>query len=106
MYNVRYRAMLNVMLCNVRRGVKCGDAMWNDGVVHGGYGGVLMQDVKCGCGIQSGVEWFDATLQGVKWLKMQCGMCGVVWNVWCNLYLNVVMCMAWCEVECERDGEW
>ena len=30
-----------VMLCNLRRGVKCGDAMWNDGVVHGEYGGVL-----------------------------------------------------------------
>ena len=34
-----------------------------------------------------------------------------VWNVCCvdsvmrNLYLNVV-CMAWCEVECERDLEW
>ena len=37
---VRYGVMLNVMLCNVRRGVKCGDAMWNDGVVHEEYGGV------------------------------------------------------------------
>ena len=25
--------LLNVM-CNVRRGVKCGDAMWNDGDVN------------------------------------------------------------------------
>jgi len=38
------------MLCN-RSDVKCGDAIWNDGVVHGKYSGVLMQDVKCGCGI-------------------------------------------------------
>ena len=38
---VRYSVMLNVMLCNLRRGVKCGDAMWNDGVVHGEHGGVL-----------------------------------------------------------------
>ena len=45
--------------------------------------------------------------------EMQCGMCGVVWNVisvlWdsvmCNLYLNVV-CVAWCDVECGRDVEW
>ena len=41
---------------------------------------------------------------------MQCGMwCGlrcVLWDsVMCNLYLNVVMCMAWCEVECGRDVE-
>ena len=48
-----------VMLCNLRRGVKCGDAMWNDGVVHGEYGGVnceLCCDVgvvwnSCGCGM-------------------------------------------------------
>ena len=33
--------------------------MWNDGVVHGEYG-VLMQDVKCGCGIPSDVEWSNA----------------------------------------------
>ena len=31
----------------------------------------------------------------------------VLWDsVMCNLYLNVVMCMAWCEVECGRDVEW
>ena len=25
----------------------------------------------------------------------------------CNLYLNVVMCMAWCEVKCGHDAiEW
>ena len=34
--------MLHVMSCNIRRGVvKCGDAMWNYGVVHVEYGGVL-----------------------------------------------------------------
>ena len=44
---VRYGVMTCVTLYNVKRGVvKCGDAMWNDGVVHGEYGGVLMQDVK------------------------------------------------------------
>ena len=26
-------------------------------------------------------------------------------SVMCNLYLNVVMCIAWCEVECGRDVE-
>ena len=45
-------------------GVNCGDAMWNGGVVHGECGGVL-GDVKCGCGISSGVEWFDALLDMV-----------------------------------------
>ena len=38
---VRCGVMLNVVSCNVRRGVQCGDAMWNAGVVHGEYGGVL-----------------------------------------------------------------
>ena len=37
---VRYGALLNVM-CNVRCAVKCGNTMWNDGVVHVEYGGVL-----------------------------------------------------------------
>ena len=27
------------------------------------------------------------------------GMCAVG-SVMCNLYLNVAMCMVWCEVEC------
>ena len=40
--------------------MKCGDTMWNDGVVHVEYGGVLMQNVVCG--ILSDVEWFDAIL--------------------------------------------
>ena len=33
---------------------------------------------------------------------------GIVWrdSTVCNLYLNVVMCMARCEVECGRDVEW
>ena len=36
-----------------------------------------------------------------------CGLECVVWDsVMCNTYLNVVMCMAWCEVECGRDVEW
>ena len=66
--------------------MKCGDAMWNDGVE---YGGVLMQDVKCGCGIPSDVEWFDAILDmAVRCrmiVEMQCGMCGVLWNVCCGV---------------------
>ena len=33
---VRYGVMSSAM-----SDVKCGDAMWNDGVVHGEYGGVL-----------------------------------------------------------------
>ena len=44
-------------------------------------------------------------------VEMQCGMwCGLEWvlgdSVMCNLYLNVVMCMAGGEVECGRDVEW
>ena len=45
--------------------MKCSDAIWNGGVVHGEYGGVLMQEVKCGCGIPCDVEWFDAILDMV-----------------------------------------
>ena len=57
-------------------GVKC-DAMWNV-VVQGECGGVLMQDVKCGCGILSDVEWFDARLDVMQnGSEMQCGMCAV-----------------------------
>ena len=57
-------------------GVKCGEAMWNDGVVH----------VKCGCGILSDVEWFDAILDMVRCgmtVEMQCGVvsCGIVRRV-------------------------
>ena len=37
---VRYGAMQQVM-CSVRGGVVKCDAMWDDGVVHGEYGGVL-----------------------------------------------------------------
>ena len=37
---VHYGVMLNVMSCKVRRGAKYGDVMWNDGVVHGEYGGM------------------------------------------------------------------
>ena len=36
-----------------------------------------------------------------------CGLECVLWDsVMCNLYLNVVMCMAWCEMECGRDVRW
>ena len=48
-----------------------------------------MEDVKCGCGIPSDVEWFDAILDmAVRCrmiVEMQCGMCGVLWNVWCGV---------------------
>ena len=63
MNNVRYRAMLNVM--------------WNT---------VVCCDARCKMWLWN-TEWcgmFDATLQGVKWLKMQCAMCGVVWNGCCG----------------------
>ena len=99
--------------------VKCGDTMWNDSVVHGEYGGVLMQDVK--------LMWlWNTEWHGMVWRRIRhngvmrndgwnaawrrYGMCGVVWNVGCgivicNLYLNA-MFMAWCEVECGPDVEW
>ena len=36
-----------------------------------------------------------------------CGLECVLWDsVMCNLTLNVVMCLAWCEVVCGRDVEW
>ena len=97
--------------------VKCGDAMWNDGVVHGEYqwcAGCKMWN-GCGCGIPSNVEWFDAILDMVVWCRNDGWT--AVWDVWCglecklwdggmcSLYLNV-MCMTWCEVECGRDVEW
>ena len=97
----------------------CGDTMWNDSVVHGEYGGVLMQDVK--------LMWlWNTEWHGMVWRRIRhngvmrndgwnaawrrYGMCGVVWNVGCgivicNLYLNA-MFMAWCEVECGPDVEW
>ena len=34
--------------------MKCGDVMWNDGVVHGEYGGVPL------CKTEVVVEWVDA----------------------------------------------
>ena len=42
-----------------------GDAMSRGIMVwygHVEHSGVLMQDVKCGCGIPSDVEWFDTIL--------------------------------------------
>ena len=41
-------------------------------------------------------------------VEMQCGLRhdGLWDSVMCNLYLNAVMCMACCEVECGRDVEW
>ena len=61
----------------------------------------VMQDVKCGCGIPSDVEWFDAILDMVVWcgmlVEMQCGMCGVVWNVCCGIVRCVIyIWMRWC----------
>ena len=40
--------------------MKCGDTMWNDGVVHVEHDGVLMQNVVCG--IPSDVQWFNDIL--------------------------------------------
>ena len=70
-----------MMSCNVRRGVKCGDGMME-------WWCAVMQDVKCGCGIPSDLEWFDAILYMVScgmMVKMQCGKCGVVWHVCCGI---------------------
>ena len=45
---------------------------------------------KCGCGIPSDMEWFDAILDMVA-SCVWCGLEHVLWNsVICNLYLNVV----------------
>ena len=36
------------------------------------------------------------------WCGLQC-----MWdNVMCDLYLNLAMCMAQCDMECVRDVEW
>ena len=36
-----------------------------------------------------------------------CGLECVLWDsVMCNLYFNVAMCMAWCEVQSGHDVEW
>ena len=47
-----------------------------------------MQDVKCGCGIPSDVEWFDTILDMAvrcgMMVEMQCGMCGVLLE--CHTY--------------------
>ena len=67
--------MLNVMSINVRRGVKRDDAMWNDGVVHVEYGGVLCCDARCDVVVEYRVmwnEWFDAILDMVG-----CVLCGL-----------------------------
>ena len=45
----------------VQSGVKCGDAMWNCG----SWGMWWCADAKCGCGIPSNVERFDARLDVV-----------------------------------------
>ena len=38
---------------------------------------------------------------------MWCALGRLLWDSgMCNLYLNVVMRLAWCEVECGRDVEW
>ena len=79
--------------------VKC-DAMWNNGVVHVENGGVLwckMWNVVVEYG---DVEWFDAILDMAVWcwmFEMQCGMCGVVWNVCCGIvWCAIYIWMWWC----------
>ena len=54
---VRHGVMLHVMQCQMRNVVmQCGTMvyMWN--MV------VCCEDAKCGCGIQSDVEWFDGAI--------------------------------------------
>ena len=97
--------MCDIVWCRAVSGVKCGDAMWN-GVVHGECGGVLMQDVVVEYqamwnGLTPDLTWCDAEW----WLK--CSVECVLWDsAICNLHLNVVMCMVWCEVECGHYVEW
>ena len=66
-----YGVMLHVPSCNVTEEVvKCGDAMWTNGVVHVVYGGVLWRKMwNVGELIPSDVEWFDAIIRhgGVMW---------------------------------------
>ena len=38
--------------------------------------------------------------------RMWCGLECVLWDSAVQLYLNVVICMTWCKVECGRDVEW
>ena len=80
------------VMCNGRCVVKYGDAILNDGVIHGEYSGVLMQDVKCGCGIPIWNGWNAA------WCGLECVLWG---SAICNLYLNA-MFMA----ESGRDLMW
>ena len=108
------QSMCDMVWCRAMSGVKCGDAMWNDGVVHGEYG-VLWW--RCDA------EWFDAILDMV-WcgimVEMQCGMCGMPWNmccgiVWCVIYIWMWWCAwcgarwnlwAWCGMVCWDVVEW
>ena len=112
---VRHGAMLWCAMS----GVKCGDAMWNEGVVYGDCGGVPMQVVKC-CGIPSDVEWFDAILDMVwcgMMVEMQCGMCcGLECVLWDSVMCNLIECdvhgvvrggmWAWCGMVCRDVVEW
>ena len=61
------------VMCNVRCVVKYGDAILNDGVIHGEYSGVLMQDVV--------VEYRYGMVEMQR---------GVVWNVCCGVVRIVI----------------
>ena len=73
--DVEYGVMLHVMSCNVRRSVvKCGDAMWNYGVVHVEYGGVLwckMRNVV----VEYRVMWNGLAVWFGMRVEKQCGTC-------------------------------
>ena len=75
-----------VMSCNVRCEMWWCDVEWLLWCMGNVVVCRLMQDVKCGCGIRSDVEWFDAILDMVRCgmtVEMQCGVvsCGIVRRV-------------------------
>ena len=86
------------MWCHaVRWGVvKCGDTMWNDGVVHVEYGGVLWCKIMRNVVMEYWVIWFDAILDMVVWLHFNYhsasvgNVCCALERAPCNLYLNGV----------------
>ena len=101
-------ATCDVMQCH-GRSVKCGDAMWNM---------VVCCDARCEMWLWNtewcGMAWRHIRHGGVhdaEW-QLKCSVGRVVWRlgmcgiVWCAIYIsaNVVMCMAWCEVQCASNG--
>ena len=87
---------LQVILCHAMSDEKCGDAMWNDGVVHVEYGGVLWRCEMLWNTERCGMVWRRHIRHGGVMrndgLNAVCDVwcCGIVW---CEIYIR--MCMAW-----------